>query len=80
MPSEEILAKLIEIGQLQAQHSVLLSEHMRRTAALEASVELVRTELAPIKAHVAIFGVIGKILGAAGVITGIITGILSAIR
>ena len=39
----------------QAKHEANLAEHLRRSAAAEANMELLRQEFAPIKAHVAMW-------------------------
>ncbi len=60
----------------QERHHAVLEEHIRRTQLAEEAVALLREEVDPIKAHVAAFAVVGKILGAAGTVVGLVLGLL----
>lgn len=63
----------------QAQQHITLQDHTRRSEALEKLYELVRSELEPVKKHVAMVDGALKFIGLIGVIVGIITGIVSLI-
>ena len=69
---DRVSETLTEIQVLQAAHNASLSEHMRRTEALEELVTLTRTELSPLKTHVAVWGVLAKILTAMAAVAGIV--------
>jgi hypothetical protein len=68
----QVLGDLGEIKVTLAAQHVTLQEHQRRSLASEKAIEALRTELQPLKTHVALWGALGKILGAAGVLAGII--------
>jgi len=57
-----VLTQLTEVKVLQARNNASLDEHMRRTAALETHLENIRTELSPLKAHVAAWAGVSKAL------------------
>ena len=54
-----------------------LEEHMRRTAAAEARLETLQTELQPLKTHVAIFGAVAKGIP---VVIGVLGGLLGILQ
>lgn len=53
-----------------------LGEHMRRSAANEANLAMLRADFAPIKTHVAVVGAIVKGVGVVGTLIGIITALV----
>jgi hypothetical protein len=46
-----VLAQLVEIHKTQAMHTAQLEEHMRRTEIAEEAIEVMKSELRPVKAH-----------------------------
>lgn len=64
MDAEKVYERL---GRIEAG----LAEHMRRSEALEASVELLRADVKPLQAHVAAWAGVAKALGVAGGLAGI---------
>lgn len=66
-----IEAKLSDVRELQAKHSVQLEDHMRRTEASEKNLELLRADFGPVKLHVAVMGALAKGLGLVGTLVGI---------
>ena len=64
----------------QAEQKVLLTEHMRRTDALEDRVEQVAKEQVPLRMHVAVVGALGKVLAVVGTLIGIAVGIMKLLE
>lgn len=64
-----------EMRVLQAQHNASLTEHMRRTEVAEENLALLRSEFAPLKTHVAIYGALAKIITVGGALAGLATGL-----
>lgn len=77
---EDIRTTLTKILETQAVHTEQLREHMRRTSAAEANLDLLRSELAPIKVHVARVDGALKLLGALATLGGVLAGIWTAVR
>ena len=70
----------LEIQITQARQAASLDEHIRRTTVAEENIELIRDEMKPLSNHVAMFGVVGKLLGFAGVLLGLATGFYSLFK
>ncbi len=71
--------RLDESAKVQERHAVSLEEHMRRSEALEEAVAHLRTELAPIKTHVAMWGGVAKAITFVGAGAGAVVGILQVL-
>lgn len=78
----EVLAELNAIKGVQAEQHLILQEHMRRTAANEAILAVVKetqddqrkfftTEIEPLKKHVNMWGGVGKALTVLGTLASI---------
>lgn len=76
----EIRDTLTKILVTQEVHTEQLREHMRRTAAAEASLEHMRDELVPVKVHVARVDGALRLLGALATLGGVLAGIWSALH
>jgi len=75
---DTLLNKVSDISNEVVRNSTVLEEHQRRSKANEDAVDLLRTELDPIKKHVAMWGgaakvavAIGSVIAALGAIAGI---------
>lgn len=64
----------IKVGQGVVQAD--LREHMRRSAAAEANIALLRLEVEPLKAHVSAFVGAGKLIAVLGAGVGIVVGLM----
>lgn len=69
-------AEVREVRESQIQNTADVKEHIRRTAAAEANITMLRQELDPVKLHVAVTGALAKILGLVGTLVGIGVGAL----
>lgn len=67
--------RLDRIESKQTDHHITLEEHIRRSLANEAAVELLKQEMAPLKHHVAMWGVGAKVLTALGALVSLGVGI-----
>lgn len=65
-----------QIQLVQERQAASLEEHIRRTIAAEESLDLLRAEIGPLKAHVAAFGVVGKLITAGGAATGLVYAVM----
>lgn len=54
--------KLDKVTDVQISHGEILTDHVRRSKANEENIELLRSEFAPVKSHVALWGVVGKLV------------------
>lgn len=61
---------------VQERQAASLDEHIRRTAAAEESLKHLRAEIAPLKAHVAVFGVVGKVVAGSGVVASLVYSVM----
>jgi hypothetical protein len=74
--NDRIADRLDMIAEKQAEMGAQLREHMRRSAASEQNIELLRTQIKPLEQHVAFFGSAAKILGIGASVAGVVVGIL----
>jgi hypothetical protein len=80
---DRIEAKLDQVGDrvshidtTLARQATILEEHQRRSLANEATVEMVRQELDPLKRHVAAWAGAGKVLMVSGALAALATAVL----
>lgn len=76
---DELKNEMSDIKVIQARHEVNLREHMRRSAANEEAVNILRKEFQPIKKHVIYVEGFFKILGLLVTLTAGVLGIIKAI-
>lgn len=81
--SDELLRRMDEkldrMAETQARHGAVLEEHQRRSIANEAAVAMLRTEVEPLKLHVARWAGAGKVLAvlsALGSVAGLLAKLL----
>lgn len=68
--------ELTRIREIQAKQHVSLEEHMRRTEAAEEAIADFRSEIAPIRAHIAGVQMLGKAVGVMSAGVAMLTGML----
>lgn len=57
---DKLTDKVSEVSENVIKNTATLQEHQRRSLANEESVEILKQELAPLKEHVAAWGIAGK--------------------
>jgi hypothetical protein len=68
--------KVSDIAGTVTDNTTILKEHQRRSVANEKAIDLMQKELDPIKKHVAVWGVAGKIAVAIAGVAGFIAAIV----
>lgn len=81
--SDDIITKLDRLDERldrmsvsQERHNTLLEMHMKRSDAIEARVEQVASELAPLKKHVSMWAGAGKALAVLATLLGVVAGLM----
>lgn len=73
---EKIYDAVSRIDVTLARQAVTLEDHTRRSLANEEALDLIRAEMAPLKAHVALWGALGKIISVAGTLLAALVTLL----
>ena len=73
---DKISDDVSELKVTSAKQEENLKEHIRRTELAEENLEILRTEIQPLKEHVIVINGILKIVGAVSVIVGSIAGMI----
>lgn len=76
---DEVEEKLSSIDVTLAKQAKDLEHHIYRTELAEANIELLRTEIQPVKKHVAIMDAVFKIIGVLASVTTFIMGVIKLI-
>lgn len=87
---KELKASVNELEATSREHKAILDEHMRRTAAAEENIELLRLRdekrdeevedrIKPLEKHVAMWAGAGKVLAVLGTIAAIIGAVVKAV-
>lgn len=71
-----IRADIAEMQITLAKQSVILEEHIRRTTVSEERLDILQREVEPLKMHVAVWGVLGKILAGLATIGGLVLTVM----
>jgi hypothetical protein len=71
----EIKTDICEIKTTLAKQAVVLEDHTRRSLAAEENIGLLREQIKPIEAHVALMGGVGKTLTFIIAVLGVIAGL-----
>lgn len=77
---EKISDGVADINVTLAKQHASLDEHMRRTSALEESVDLLRKEVKPVQSHVAMMHGAAKLIGIISVAGGAIKVVLELFK
>lgn len=77
---EEAKNDINDIKVTLAEQKIILDEHQRRSIANEASVELLKEQIAPLEKHVLVYSLIGKFILGISIVVGIATGLIQIIN
>jgi uncharacterized coiled-coil protein SlyX len=80
MKRDEIEKRLGSIDVTLAKQSTILEEHIRRTAMAEERIDLIQSQIDPLKSHVAMVAGAIKFVGFVGVLAGIVAAVVAIIR